>query len=351
MKTKAILKTVFLIFIILFQSFPVLSEETETADIYIHKVINPCSTIQPIMWDYVKTSAHSKDSVKIEIKYDKLLKKIAESQKEISKIDNFKGDESLKDSAQNYLKSLYLVLTQNYAQLIDMKKISEESYDKMKTYLIARERAGEKLQKVTDEFTNQQMKFAKKNNFELSIIQDDIYKKLQIAIKVDRYYKKIYLIFFKPYKQEFYCLNAISSQNQEAIKQNREKLLKESKEALKMLNKIKPYENRDATLTNAVKQILEFYVEEANNDFKTTSNFFLIKAEFDTAKNSLETKKTNDSKITQDDIDQYNLKVKEFNDIVNKMNNAVNKSNSQRSKLINNLNKISFEFYNSNVPK
>ena len=64
---------------------------------------------------------------------------------------------------------------------------------------------------------------------------------IQKASGVFKFYNRIYLVFFKPYKQEFYLIDAQGKGDINAMKQNQESLAKLSKEAKEKLKAITPY--------------------------------------------------------------------------------------------------------------
>jgi hypothetical protein len=117
---------------------------SENAVKYMDSLSKSCSSIKTSMWDYIKTSAHSKDIQLVIKKRKELIKTVKNSIKSVKKIDSFDGDNSLKETVLKYLNTMHLVLIEDYGKLVDMKKIAEESYDMMEAYFLAKEKAGEK---------------------------------------------------------------------------------------------------------------------------------------------------------------------------------------------------------------
>jgi hypothetical protein len=67
---------------------------------------------------------------------------------------------------------------------------------------------------------------------------DKISKKLEQSDRVNKYYNKVYLLFFKSYKQEAYLLEATTKQNVNAMEQNKNNLLKYATEGLNEMKEV-----------------------------------------------------------------------------------------------------------------
>ena len=194
-------------------------------------------------WEYTKSMAHNKNAKKIDKRRTDLLTTINNSKKKIKGLPPFQGDKSYRDSVVIYLDINYAILNHDYSKLVDMEAISEQSYDAMEAYLLAKEKADEKFKQAADNLKESQATFAKNNNITLSEgKEDDISRKLKQAGKVYKYYNEVYLIFFKSFKQEAYLVSAYGTADIGAMEQNKEQLLIDAKEGIQKINKVQPFD-------------------------------------------------------------------------------------------------------------
>src|ERR1035437_4284377 len=195
---KAILLTVLLLITFNVSNF------AQTAGDYLEKVSKEFKDISADMWDYTSAVAHGKSARKVENRRKDVLKSIKDAQTKIKNMGAFEGDKTLKDSVLSYLKLSYNVINYDYAKIVDMEEIAEQSYDAMEAYLLAQEKANEKLNASSDMVDGQYKAFAGLHDIKLIEGDDKIEKKLKIAGQAFKFYNVSYLIFFKSYKQEAY---------------------------------------------------------------------------------------------------------------------------------------------------
>lgn len=165
---------------------------------------------------------------------------------------------------------------------------------------------------------------------------------------MNAYQRKVYLIFFKSYKQEAYLLDAIQSKNVNGIEQNKNTLQKYAEQGLATLDTMKAFSN-DRTIVNACKQLLEFYKTESKDKIPSLTSFYIKEENYLKIKKAFEAKK--ESARTKADVDQYNKAVNEFNQSVNEFNATNNSLNDTRNKLIANYNKAVDTFLDKHTPK
>lgn len=299
-------------------------------------------------WSYIKKASHSKRAKSIENKRKKLLESYRTAENKIKKMPDYKGNTILRDSVVSYLRLSYIVMNEDYDKILNMEEVAEQSYDLMEAYLLAKELASKKLNKAEKMIQAQQYKFAEENNITINESQDKVVKNLEIAGKVYEYYNKIYLIFFKSFKQEFYMLDALEKADLNSLEQNNNTLLKYSDEGLKNLTKIKSYKS-DMSLNNATKKVLKFYKMEAGQKIPILTDYFMKKEKFEKIEKNFTNKK--ESKRTEKDIEQYNKVVKEYNNAIKKYNLTNKQLSEKRNNVINSWNKIVTKFIDKNVPR
>jgi hypothetical protein len=297
---------------------------------------------------YTSAASHGKSARKIDKRRTELLASVKTAGLEVRKLKPFYGDRSYRDSVLSYLQICNHVLNEDYGKILNLEEIAEQSYDAMEAYLLTKEKADEKLEQAFDVVKSQQQSFAARNNIKLVEGQSKLGSKLEKTSEVYNYYNKVYLLFFKSYKNEAYYLEATSREDVNAMEQTRNSLQSSSKEDLAKLSGLTHYKG-DNTLKQACLQMLNFYQSEATTSGTEINNFLLRKSEFEKIKKAFEGKRASDR--TKADIDTYNKAVNEFNAGIARYNAVTNDLNKRRSTLLNQWNKASTEFLDRHVPR
>jgi hypothetical protein len=321
------------------------AQDFENPGDYMSFISRQQENVSKKFMSYTSASAHGKKEKKVEALRNKLLDEVQESRMNISGMPGYKADKSYRDSAVSFMKLYYNVLNEDYSKIINMEEIAEQSYDAMEAYLLMEEKVSEKLNEGNERMKAAQTAFAAKNNVKLINSQSELGDMMQQVHEMNLYHHQIYLIFFKPFKQEAYLLEAIEKNNITGIEQNKNSLLKYAQDGIVKLNNIKPFKG-DNSIAAACKTMLNFYLKEVNDKMGTVSDFFLTKERFATIKKEFE-KKSNPAK---EEVDAYN---KGVNDI-NKASNAYNQNNQilnqQRSEALNNWNIAIKTFFDEHTP-
>jgi len=291
-------------------------------------------------WKYLKAVTQGK-SRKIEKTREDLLKKYKIAISKVTKIKN----SPLKDAAIKYLEMCYTVLKEDFDKILDMEDIAEQSYDLMEAYMLAKEKAGDKLDEAFEEYKFAEKDYATSNNINLLEAEDDkMSKKIDKANDALTYYNKIYLVFFKPYKQEAYALEALNKGDISGVEQNANSLGVLSVEGLTKLKELGNYKGYSGLKTVAIK-FINFYKNESEKDFPVIVDFYLKKEAFEKAQAIINAKSSKSR--TQEDIDSYNIASNEYNEAVNVYNEKINDMNNKRNLLFNEWNNtISHYFEN-----
>lgn len=334
-----------LLAILMLMAFVAKSQEKHPAVIYMEQISVEYKDISSKTWDYLSTAANSKRLRKIEKKRKKLIKSIQEARKNVTKLPGYEGDKSYRDAVIEYLKINEKVMNEDFTNLMDMEEVAEQSYDAMEAYLLAKEIANQKLQDAGDELNDVEKVFAENNGITLNETESEIGKKIRAAGEVFDYHKKIYLIFFKAYKQEAYLLAAMQANDMAALEQNKMALISVSEEGLAKLDTMRAFKGNRQLIT-ACQKVLKFYIEEANSDVKQLSDFLLEKEKVDKAQKALEAKK----KRTQDDVDEFNKMVENVNKSSQDLNSQMGKSNQKRGQLIDTWNNSVYQFTSRYIP-
>lgn len=297
---------------------------------------------------YTSAVAHGKTARKIEKRRLELVNSVKEAKKKIAAMPAFQGDKSLKDSAAHYLDITYSILNDDYAKIVNMEDVAEQSYDAMEAYLLAQDLASAKQDKAGDSYNNSVDVFAKKNNITLVDNKTKFKEKVEKANKVNAYHREIYLIFFKSYKQEAYLSDAISKKDFSAIEQNNNTLKQFADEGTATLIKKRPFEGTDNSMITACRDLLNFYKMEVTKT-KILTDYLLKTENFNKVKAVFDAKKPSDR--TKEDVDSYNKQIVDLNKATETYNKVNTDLFNTRSKLIDNWNKASSNFLDNHTPK
>lgn len=324
------------------------SQNFSDAPSYLNFVGEQFSSISNDMMSYTSAVSHGKSARKVEKRRTELMQTIKDAELNMRKLKPFKGDASLRDTVATYFHLNRLVLNEDYSKIVNMEEVAEQSYDKMEAYMLAKEKANEKLDEAYKKAQKQYQAFADKNKIQLLEGSSKLSKKLEQTNKVMKYYNVIYLIFFKSYKDEAYLMDALSKGNISAIEQTKNSLQASSSEGLKKMSPIGSLE-LDKSLKIACEKILEFYKYESSDKTNELTDFHLKKEKYEKAKKAIDSKRQGER--TQSDIDNFNNVLKEYNDSVTKTNKINDELNKKRNETLNAWNKASSDFLDNHIPK
>ena len=324
------------------------SQSFSSAGEYMDYMGTQHRNIMENVWDYTSSVAHGKSARKVEKRRKEVIQSIEDAQKSINKLPPFNNDASLRDSILSYLEISHSILTNNYAKIVDMEAVAEQSYDAMEAYLLAQEIANQKQDVAEEMMVQEQKNFAAANNITLIESKDALSENMKKANGVFKYYNVIYLLFFKSNKQEAYLLDALSKADLNAIEQNRSTLEKYANEGLAKLDTIKSFSG-DMSMLNATKQYFKFYKDESENKMKAQTAYFLEKEKFEKIKEAFDAK--SNSSRTQQDVDKYNSSINSLNKASQDYNNINNELNNTRFQNNDNWNKTAQAFLDNHVPK
>lgn len=343
MKTIKIIQLITVLFVTSFTKV-----HAQDAGAYMNVFSVEYRKIQQDLWDYTSSVSHGKSARKVEKRRSELIVTSNAALQKAKSQKGFNGSTRYRDSIVEYFRISNLVLKEDYAKIVDMEAVAEESYDAMEAYMLAREQANEKLAAAGEMVEREQKLFAESNNITLVAADDKLNNNMEIAGEVYKTYNEIYLIFFKSFKQEVYLLDAINRKDVNAIEQNRTALIATAKEGLDKLEKVQAYKN-DRTMIEATKKLFTFYIQEADKDVPNMLEYFMKAENFEKVKKNFES--IPEKKRTQKDVDEYNKSVNEMNASANNYNKTNQTVNEQRSKLIDQWNNTAQSFTDKHVPK
>jgi len=323
-----------------------MAQTFENAGDYIEHIGKANQALTEKYLFYLSGMSHGKSARKVEKRRLEVLQIISDTKFNIMGMPPFKGDRTLKDTTVAYLKILNNVFNEDYGKIVDMEEIAEQSYDLMEAYMLAQQKATEKLQEASARQNEVMKRFAAKHNVTLIENESTTSSKMKIASSVMDHYDEVYLIFFKSYKQEAYLIDALNQKNVNAIEQNINSLLTFSEQGLEKLKQVKGY-NNDASLIIACRNLLNFYKDEAKKGSSLT-DFFLKQENFVKLKKQFDSKPA--SKRTQRDVDEFNKAVDEINAASDAYNSRNNDLNKQRTVNLNGWNNAVKKFMDTYIP-
>jgi hypothetical protein len=312
---------------------------------YLGYITNQFNDISQQQWEYTKVVSKGKGAKKVEKRRLELLQSIKVAKANIFKMPRFNGDASYKVFAIKRLDVKYSVLNEDYAKIVNMEEVAEQSYDLMEAYLLTKQKASEKLTEASVAMDEETEKFAEANNIELIENDSKLSKRMSNASEVWGYYNKYYLTFFKAQIQESFAMDALRKTDVSAIEQSKNAMTTFAKEGLDSLVKFKGFRG-DASLMQASKVMMDFFISEGEQ-MNAYTDFFIKKDKFEKIKARFEKLKQN--KRTKADVDGYNKAVNDMNTASQKYNSVNEKLNKESSKAINNWNKTVDSFLRKHV--
>jgi hypothetical protein len=337
---------VFLACVIAFS--PAAAQNQDNAGSYLDYIGNQYQEISKDMMSYTSAVNHGKSARKVEKRRGEVLAQLKESERNVRKMKAFEKDSKLRDSVVSYLTISQIVLREDYGKILNLEDIAEQSYDDMEAYLLAKEKAGEKLDEAADRVSVVYKKFAEDNHIRLIEADSKLSQKMKAASKVNDYYNRVYLIFFKSFKNEAYCLDGLNRDDISAAEQAKNSLLSSATEDLAKLASVPAFEG-DASLKVASQQMLAFYKKEASDYFPVMIDFHLKKENFGKMEKAINAKAAKDRR--QPEIDAFNKAVDEYNIAAKKINSLNDQNNKGRQQLQDKWNAASGNFLDSHTPK
>lgn len=338
--------TTFFIAGMLFCGQPARAQAFEDAGKYIDYISQANEDLTATYLSYLSAVAHNKSARKVEKRRQEVVNAIFNTKASIQAMPPWKGDKSYRDTTVVFLKIVNIVFNEDYAKIVNMEEIAEQSYDAMEAYLLAQEKADEKLEEARIRHQEMTRKFAEKYHVNLIESESGIGRKSKIAGEINKHYNDVYLVFFKPYKQDMYLVDALEKGNVIAIEQNINALAKYAKEGLEKLKTLNGY-NNDPELINACNEALGFYRSEAQQS-KSMTDFFLKKESFEKMKKAFDTKRSKGR--TQNDINLYNNGVNDINTALKDYNDLNQQLNKERTAMLNSWNKKVSRYFDDYMP-
>jgi len=314
---------------------------------YMTSITNAETNMDKAYMTYISAAAHSSRKRKVEKLRGNAVDAIVTCQNDINYITPYKGDNSLRQNALNYVQLCYKVFNDDYAHIVNMEDITERSYDEMQAYLLLQQATNDTLQVAIARMSNAENSFATKYNVTIINQQTELDQKMEESNRMAAYHDKVYLLFYKCNWEDNQLTNAVNEKNVTKIEQTRSALGKYAIEGLAVLDTLKSYAG-DFSLAGACKNALAFYKEEAETEVPKVTDFFLKEEAFDKLKTTMDAKSSDQR--TQQDVDTYNKAVNDINAAVNAYNQTNNDLNGGRTAVNNGWNDTEKTFIDFHTP-
>lgn len=332
--------------LVLFISFTTFAQDFKTPVEYLNFIGKEHNAISASTWKYTKAVAHSKRARKIDNTRKDLLKSIQTASKKISATNGYKGDTEYRDQLLSYLSISESYINDDYAKIIDMQEVAEQSYDLMEAYILARDLVNKKINDEVEKVNSYQKAFADKYGVKITDEETELGKKMAISNEVFNHQSDMYLLFFKVYITDANLMQSIEAKDISAIQQNTAALEQFANEGLEKLKGLKTYKN-DPLLINATKKVLEFYKKEAVEFGPKAVDFLMLNEKVTDTKKALEAKKA----PTKEEITAFNKMVADVNKASAEYNKLNTKFFNDKNSAINSWNTASDGFVSKHVPK
>lgn len=295
---------------------------------------------------YVSYAAHGRRARKVEKLRLQVLDNIDQSRYKTTDLPYYKGDNSLRQAAIDYIKMCYIIFSEDYKKIVNMEELAEQSVDEMQAYLLLQDAINAKLQEAWSNLDKATNDFATKYNVILSKDETPLGAKMQAADHLDKYVNTVFLTFFKCNWEDNQMIKAMNDKKTGDMEQARNALSGYAKEGLKALDTVKPYEG-DASLIAACRRSLQFYQKAADKDVPKLTDFYVKQEDFDKLKKALDAK---GSSRTKDDVDTYNKAVNDINASAKSFNQTNQQLNNDRTQTLNDWNDTEKKFTDEHMP-
>ncbi len=325
------------------------AQDSSEALQYLEFLSEQNQNITEQVWKYTKAVAHDKRPKKIEKTRMKLVAQIRESKNLVQKRPSVTNDDTYKNQFIEYLTIYENTMNNDYAKIVDMKEIAEQSYDAMEAYILMQQKVDEKLENASSTIQASKKEFADKHNINLiEGGETELAKKMKISNEVFDYKNQAYLPFFKANFQESVLVQSLGSNNVGEIQQKSAALLSFVEEGLDSIKAMPAYKN-DKSVLIATENILLFYKDEASTKVPAMIDFMLLNDKITKMSKALESKKPKNR--TKEEIDEYNALVKTVNEEVAKFNKTNEQLNQQRAQLLTQWENATNNFLSKHIPK
>jgi hypothetical protein len=321
--------------------------QNESPVLPLNKIVEQLNAISKRYVAYQSVMAHSSNVRKAEKRRQDLLNQVTTARQSLADIPYYKGDKALHQATAEYLKVLEYNLNEDYAKIVNMKEIAEQSYDQMEAYLLVKEKISEKVGQAGDNIDSAQIQYCRRHNITIEENgKTELERQLEKIGQVSNYADKVFLIRFKCSIIEQNYLDALKSKNINSMEQLRGALRSYAEEGLAALDTMKGF-GGDNTLVNAAKRSMAYFKKAADR-YADFTNYYTKEANFERLKQQFDTDR--DMRKDKEAINKYNASVKEINEAREQYNNTNDYLNNYRKETYDFWTETYNRFFDSHIP-
>ncbi|MBX9850482.1 MAG: hypothetical protein K2X86_01855 [Cytophagaceae bacterium] len=213
--------------------------------------------------EYNIATAHSDNYEENNLKCVEISRQLEISIEKIKALPPFKNDYKLQEEALTVFRLYKEAYDIEFNEVNLLRKDRKKSFEAMEKYFKALDKAGYKLKNGSEKFIKAQQEFAKK--YKLSVKQSSP-NLLADIIKVNEYSRGVFLEYYRILKKDEEFLNALNTQDAEAMEQKRKNIMEGAELSLSNLDKIIPYNNDSAYKVKAV-ELVNYHKSLAQNEY------------------------------------------------------------------------------------
>lgn len=341
------MKKLFILLILMFSNFTN-GQEFKTPNAYFNYIGVEKEAICKLIWKYNVALAHSKNINEINKLKRILLENIKVSFEKISLLENgFIGDLEYKNSYLEYLTISEKQINLHFEKISNLKNYENQSFEELEKYLLERAFINKSIKYQSDVLNKNQVDFAKKYGFNFIESENELSKKMKIAVEVFDNHTTMYLIYLKVYVNQSNLRNAIKSKKIVEVEKINKDLEKFANEGFEKLKIFKSYKN-DNSLTDATNKTLETAKKEYLEYGTFAIEYLKDNEKFNETKSKIQLESNISKKAEK--VAEFNKLVAERNEKIKKYNDLTMKFDSERLIAFDNWNKIGQLFIERYVP-
>lgn len=247
----------FLIFFLL--SFSTISylEAQITAIQYYNQIVEEHAKVFKKNKRFITTIVHTEKSDEVDRYRKEIIIQIDSSLAILQRLSPFKSDDKLRKETIEILKREREVYNMDFKEVVQLKKNSSETFDAMEKFFTAEDKAEAKVNQMLSDLRTAQERFAQKNHL---TVQEDKKMKAQIEkiARLNLYSEKIFLIYFRAFRDFNLMAEAINSKKAEAIEKARLQLMVSSSEGLAQLRSQGPFESDSTYIGSGINLLVKY---------------------------------------------------------------------------------------------
>ena len=296
---------------------------------------------------YQSAAAHGKRLRRVEKLRKQAVEAIDVAMDKTAALPAYKGDNSLRKSSIDFINFCHKIFNDDYAHIVDLEEISEQSVDNLQAYLLLQEKTDEKFAEANATWHKAYHDFAAKNNVNIIDTKSDKDLKLEKANRLNKYFNALHVLFFKCNWESNQLVKSLGTKNVNEVEQCRYALIKYADDGLIGVDTLKAFEG-DATMYQTCKDCLKGYKKLAETIIPKLTDFYLKEENFNNIKKAFDAKSPSDR--THQDVDAYNKAIKDINNEINISNQNNNEMNNLNAQILNNWSSTEKTFMDNNMP-